>query len=178
MKKESCLAYWESKYLLEFLRKINDLNNDIGAPQKCFGRYKSMWQTRRNVYANGSRDCNSNSSVYPNICTEERAALQLKCRKRVRGRIRRHSAAITKAVPQPLYPNSLLCACPSKGTVPPEGPSALVTSPFSLPDSQNRTSCFLNAGVLKEGLGRLWPFQAHVRHRTVDWTKQRSKRWS
>lgn len=113
MKKDSCLAYWESKYLLEFLCKINDLINDIGAPQKCFGRYKSMWQTRRNVYANGSRDCNSNSSVYPNKCTEERAALQLKkVQKKSQRKDQKAQCSCNKSCPPaPLPQQPALCLC-------------------------------------------------------------------
>lgn len=153
MKKDSCLAYWGSKCLIEFLYETNSLHNDIGVPQKCFQR-----QTRRNVYANGSRHCNSNSSAYPNVCTEGRAALELKeVQNTSQRKHQKAQCSWNKAVPQPLFSNSLLCA--SKGTVPPEGPCALVTSPFSC---LTATSCFLNADEMREGLGGLWPFQAHV----------------
>lgn len=134
MKKDSCLAYWGSTYLTEFLHKTNGLHNGIGVPQKCFGRCKSTWQTRRNVYANGSRDCTSNSSAYPNIHTEGRAALEQKeVKKMSQRKDQKAQGSCNKSSPQPLYSNSLLCA--SKGTVPPEGPWALVTSPFFFPDS-------------------------------------------
>ena len=107
-------------------------------------------------------DCNSNSLAYPNIRTkrgESSFAGEVNAEKESEEdrRTTRHSAAVTKAALQPFHANSLLRAraMDSMGGSHQKGHVLWLTSPFSLPDSQKGTSCFLNTGGLKEGLGGL-----------------------
>lgn len=111
MKKDSCLAYWGSKYLTEFLHKTNDLHNDIGVPQNSFGINTPTWQKARNVYANGRRekwDCNSNSLAYIPTRAQKGEANAENESEEERNTV--HSAAVMKAALHPLEPNSLLHA--------------------------------------------------------------------